>query len=282
VDVEDYPSVVAREWLGQERPPGKHVVENTRRLLELFARHDVRGTFFVLGDVAEAYPQLVRDIRDRGHELGVHGFHHRRVFQLTPLEFQEEVTSARSLIEQIAGVAVVGHRAPAYSIVPSTSWALAVLAEAGFRYDSSIFPIAGRRYGWPGYPRHIHRVALSGGRSIIEAPLSTIAILGRRVPVCGGGYLRHYPYFVTRWAMRRIGKSRPVIVYVHPYEVDTTPTEPDVSALSAAERRRFRRVHWRQTCNRQHVERRLAFLMDEFPFSTLSSVIETTLGWVER
>ena len=277
VDVEDYDNVLARDWLDREVPPSDAVVLNTRRFLTLLAHHNVRATFFILGEVAEAHPQLVRDIADRGHELGVHGYHHRQVFRLTPEEFRREVGRAKSLVEDLGGAAVQGHRAPAFSITPDTRWALGILAETGFRYDSSVFPIAGRRYGWPGFPPGIHEVTLDGERQIVEAPMSTVSVLGRRLPVCGGGYVRHFPYAVTRWAMRRVQRERPAIVYVHPYDIEVTDQRLDTSGLEPPAARRARRFHRWQTRNRHTVEGKILRLLHEFEFAPLREVVNARL-----
>ena len=281
IDVEDYRNLFARNCLGREMPPTDAVVRNTSRLLELLANHEVRATFFILGEVAEAFPQLVRDIAEQGHELGVHGFYHRQVFNLTPDQFRKEVGNAKSLIEDMIGGRVEGHRAPAFSIVPKTRWALDVLAEVGFRYDSSIFPIKGRRYGWPGFPPDIHRVALDGGRSIIEAPLSTVSMFGRRLPACGGGYLRHFPGVFTRWAMRHMQRRRPAIVYLHPYEIELDCSRPDTSRLSITAACRARKFHWMQRRNRHTVERKVVRLLAEFQFGPLVEVIDRVLQTAE-
>ncbi|MCH7814793.1 MAG: DUF3473 domain-containing protein [Planctomycetes bacterium] len=277
IDVEDYHSILARDWLDREAPPSEAVVRKTHRLLEMLAEHDVRATFFVLGEVAQTFPHLIRDLVEAGHEVGVHGYHHRQVFKLTPEEFRAEVGGAQSLIQDITGVAAQGHRAPAFSITPQTSWALEVLAELGFRYDSSVFPIAGRRYGWPGFPLDIHEMTLDSGRKIIEAPLTTVSVFGKRFPACGGGYLRHFPYWYTRWAIRRAQRSRPAIVYLHPYELDTVPYAPDVSGLSPDARRTALRFHRGQTRNRHTVKQKLVRLLGEFRFTTVSEVIDRVL-----
>ena len=198
IDVEDYYSVMARDRLDLALAPTSAVVRNTERMLEVLADHGVRATFFILGEVAEAFPKLVADIAGAGHEIGVHGFYHRQVFNLSRDEFRRDVGDAKKRIEDIIGSETAGHRAAAFSIVPETQWALEVLIELGFRYDSSVFPFAGRRYGWPGFPRDIHKGRLPGGATIGEAPLSVVSVLGRTLPACGGGYLRHFPYALTR------------------------------------------------------------------------------------
>jgi|WetSurMetagenome_2_1015567.scaffolds.fasta_scaffold232622_1 polysaccharide deacetylase family protein (PEP-CTERM system associated) len=273
VDVEDYHNLLGRNWLNREGPPTDAVVRNTHRVLELFAEHRFRGTFFVLGEVAATFPSLVRDIASQGHELGVHGYYHHQVFKLAPEAFRREVGDAKKLIEDESGLSVEGHRAPAFSIVPHTAWALDVLAEEGFRYDSSVFPIAGRRYGWPGFPLDIHRMTLASGRSLIEVPMSTVTIAGFRLPSCGGGYLRHFPGLFTRWAMRHVQRRRPVIFYMHPYEIEIHTEKPDTSALDLAAAAGARRFHRLQIRNRHTVECKLIRLLTEFRFGPLREVI---------
>ncbi len=278
IDVEDYHNVLARHWLDCEGPPTEAVVRNTQRLLEAFAARGVRATFFILGEVAQTFPQLIRDIAAGGHELGVHGFYHNQVFRLTPEQFREEVAKSKGLIEDIVGVPVDGHRAPAFSITPKTRWALDVVAEVGFRFDSSVFPIAGRRYGWPGFRPDIHELKLDSGRTIIEVPMSTVTIAGLVLPVCGGGYLRHFPLAITRWAIRRIQKERPAIVYVHPYDIEVGGEPLETSGLSADKARRARRFHRLQLLNRRTVERKILRLLDQFQFAPLGEVIKNVMG----
>ncbi len=278
VDVEDYHNLLARDWLDVDGPPSHAVVENTHRLMELFARFNARATFFVLGEVAESYPELIREIAHAGHELGVHGYRHRLIFKLTPDEFRQEISKAKALIEEAAGGQVWGHRAPAFSITPETSWALDVLAEQGFRFDSSVFPFAGRRYGWPGFRREIHEMTLDSGRKIIEVPMSTVTVAGRALPACGGGYLRHFPFAFTRWAMRRIQRHRPAIVYLHPYEIEVTGNPPNTHGLESVRARRVRRFHRFQLRNRHTVERKIVRLLEEFRFAPVGEVIKNVLG----
>ena len=277
IDVEDYQNVFARDWLERDGPPTDAVVTNTRRLLGLFAEAEVRGTFFVLGEVAEGFPQLIRDIASAGHELGVHGYYHRQVFKLTPETFRKEVADAKARIEGLIGCAVMGHRAPAFSIMPDTRWALEVLADVGFRYDSSIFPIAGRRYGWPGFRPDIHGMTLEGGGKIIEVPLSTVSVLGRKLPSCGGGYLRHFPGFVTRWAFRQVQRARPAVLYMHPYEIELSPPDIETSHLDAEAAHRAKRLHRLQLRNRHTVEPKIRALLSAFQFAPMREVIEQVL-----
>jgi polysaccharide deacetylase family protein (PEP-CTERM system associated) len=274
IDVEDAHNVFARDRLGREGPPTEAVVRNTHRVLALLAEHGVKATFFVLGEVAAKYPQLVREVHSAGHELGSHGYYHRQVFKLTPETFRRETGDGKSRVEEIIGAAIQGYRAPAFSIMPQTSWALDILAELGFRYDSSIYPISGRRYGWPGFPLEIHEMKLLGGRRLIEAPLSTVCLFGQHLPACGGGYLRHFPAFVSIWAFRRIQRHRPVIVYLHPYEIEVGAPPPDTSHLASAEAARVRRFHALQLRNRETVEPKIKRLLERFQFAPLAKVIE--------
>jgi len=233
VDVEDYfhvaalaPNIHRDSWASRE----SRVVGNTQKLLAIFEQFDVRGTFFVLGWVAERHPQLVRDIAARGHEIACHGYSHRLVYEQSPEEFYSETLRAKNLLEEITGSAVVGYRAASYSIVRESLWALDILVELGFAYDSSIFPVRHDRYGIPNAERVPHRLATLNGKSIVEWPLATARILGCRLPVAGGGYFRLLPYWLSRWGLASINRRelQPFIFYLHPWEVD--PEQPRVSA----------------------------------------------------
>ncbi len=193
VDVEDYfhvaalaPSISRDTWASRE----SRVVANTSKLLAIFEESDARATFFVLGWVAERHPQLVRDIAARGHEIACHGFSHRLVYEQPSPEFYEETVRAKKLLEDITGSAVIGYRAASYSIVRESLWALDILVELGFTYDSSIFPVRHDRYGIPDAERAPHRMSTPGGKSIVEWPLATASILGLRLPVAGGAWHR--------------------------------------------------------------------------------------------
>lgn len=277
VDVEDYHNILARDWLQRDFPPTEAVVRNTQRLLALFARQQVRGTFFLLGEVAESFPGLVREIAAAGHELGVHGYHHRQVFKLTPDLFRREVTQAKSRIEDLIGTRVVGHRAPAFSISPETAWAFDVLLEVGFRYDSSIMPTQARHYGWPGFNPAIHAMHLKGG-DLIEAPLSICSVFGRKLPACGGGYIRHFPGFFTRWAFRQVQRRRPAILYMHPYEIELCDRNLNTTSLPPDAAERARRFHRLQLRNRRTVEPKITALLERFSFAPLLAVIDATLA----
>lgn len=229
VDVEDYFHVEAfadrihpDTWAQYPR----RVVANTRRVLEIFQESGARATFFVLGLVAEQEPALVREIVAAGHEVGCHSYLHRRVFNLTPEEFREDTRRARGTIEDAGGAKVVGYRAPTFSISAKSLWALDILAEEGFLYDSSVFPIRHDLYGMPKAPRFPYRWACRDGRILYEIPPLTVRVLGHNLAVGGGGHLRILPMAYTRWAIRRIRRreGRAAVVYFHPWEVD--PDQP--------------------------------------------------------
>lgn len=226
VDVEDYFHVEAFvDQIGRDQwetfPSRVH--NNCERILNLFERHGWRATFFVLGWVAERNPGLVREIAQAGHELACHSYAHRRVFSLRPEEFRDDLRRARGVIEDAAGVQIVGYRAPTFSIVRRSVWALEILAEEGFLYDSSIFPIRHDLYGFPDFPRFLQRIALPSNRAIFEVPMSTVRMAGLNWPLGGGGYLRLLPMSYTSWAIRRLHRQdkQPFILYVHPWELDT-------------------------------------------------------------
>ena len=267
VDVEDYfhvsvfDGVVPRErWPSME----SRVQANTERLLKLFDDFAVKGTFFVLGCVAERYPSLVRTIVDRGHELASHGYAHRLVYNQTPDEFRQDVRHAKALLEDVGGVEVHGYRAPSFSVTARSMWALDVLLEERYRYDASIFPIRHDRYGIPGAPRWPHHVYRPGGR-IYEVPGSTIRIGGTNLPVAGGGYFRILPYAWTKWGLARVNEreQKPAVFYLHPWEID--PGQPRLPASAFG---RFR--HY---CNLHKTEPRLRSLMRDFRFGSLNAVL---------
>jgi polysaccharide deacetylase family protein (PEP-CTERM system associated) len=227
VDVEDYFHV---EAFSDVVDPARwdsyasRVVPNTRRLLQLFASLDVRATFFILGWVAERFPELVREIAAGGHELGCHSYWHRLVYKLDAAEFREDTRRAKDIIEQHAGQRVAGYRAPTYSLVHRSAWALEILSELGFTYDSSIFPIHHDRYGMPDAPRAPFRFQTPAG-PMTEFPITTFRVAGHNLPVGGGGYLRLLPELYTRIGLKRAQRDGvPIVIYIHPWEVD--PDQP--------------------------------------------------------
>jgi polysaccharide deacetylase family protein (PEP-CTERM system associated) len=274
IDVEDYWAIFNRDWLGIDSEPSDAVVRNTEWFLQTLAEYNTKATFFILGEVAQKFPSLVKKIAQAGHEIAAHGFSHKQIFKLTEQQFRAEVSDCKKLLEDITSQAVLGHRAPAFSIMPDTRWALETLAEVGFRYDSSVFPISSRRYGWPGFSRDICRVNVCGGQSIIEVPMSTVKIFGETIPAAGGGYIRHFPYAFTRWAITRIQKQRPAIVYMHPYEIDTEPKTFHFNNLNPADKLKALKFHIAQLQNRKTVRKKLVKLLADFDFTKLAEIIK--------
>ncbi len=267
-DVEDYFHVEAaarcvtrRDW---PRFPSR-VEPNTERILDLLDEHGVAATFFVLGWVAEHHAKLVRQIADRGHEVACHSYAHRLVYAMGQAEFREDVRRAKGAIEEALGAPIYGYRAPTFSVVQSSLWALDILAEHGFEYDSSIFPIHHDRYGMPDAPRFPYHVRLAGGGEILEFPMTTLPIARQRLPFCGGGYFRLVPYALIRAGLRRINEheQQPGIVYLHPWEFDPEQPRLPLSGLN-----RFRHyVNIRGTAGK------LARLLGDFTFGAARDVL---------
>ncbi|MET4570812.1 XrtA system polysaccharide deacetylase [Rhodanobacter soli] len=236
VDVEDYFQVAAFEkCIRREDWPHwpVRVEGNTRRVLDLFERHSVHATFFVLGWVAERFPALVRDISAAGHEVASHGFGHERLTNLSRAEFRDSITRTKLLLEDVTGTVVHGYRAPSYSIGPTTLWAHEELREAGYRYSSSIVPIHHDLYGMPAAPRFPFFAKRSG---LLEIPVTTVRLCGRNWPCGGGGYFRLLPYALFKRGLRRVNRSerRSGVFYFHPWEVD--PQQPRVPGVTLKNR----------------------------------------------
>ncbi len=271
IDVEDYfhvsgfESCVSRsQW--DDFP--LRVADNTHRLLDLLAAADVRATFFVLGWVAERRPDLVKDIAAAGHEIGSHGYWHRLIYNQTPEEFRTDVRQARDVLQEILGAAVTAYRAPSFSIIRDSLWALDVLLEEGFLLDSSIYPTRHDRYGIPGTPLGPHRIERRAG-ALWEFPPPVHRCIGRPFAVGGGGWFRLYPYILTRRWLRAINHAgRPFAAYFHPWEID-----PDQPRLSPG-----RMAAFRHYVNLYRTEARLVRLLQDFRFATLSETLAACHG----
>lgn len=267
VDVEDYFQVSAFAHLvpyDQWPTLESRVCRNTERLLGILEEGGVRATCFVLGWVAERFPRLVQRIHDGGHELASHGYAHGLVYDGTPDAFRADICRAREVIQQAAGVRVRGYRAPSFSIVNRSLWALDVLIDEGYQFDSSIYPVHHDRYGIPAWPRHIHRVQRSGGE-LWELPGSTVRRAGTNFPIGGGGYFRLLPYRLTSGGIRSVNtvEAKPAIFYLHPWEID--PDQPRINAPLLSRVRHY--------FNLGQTEHRLRQLLSEFQFGTISDVI---------
>ncbi len=237
VDVEEYFQVNAFEDV-VPRSQWDHLPSRVSRsvdaLLELLGRHGVLGTFFTLGWVAQKHPHLVRRIAAAGHEIASHGWWHRRVTELTPEGFRDEIRSSKAILEDQSGQPVRGFRAPSFSIVPGREWSFDVLLEEGYRYDSSLFPIRRPGYGYPGASPVPHSLRRSAG-TLLELPLATTTYAGFRLPAAGGGYFRQLPYSLTRRAFREYGgQGISAIFYIHPWEIDLDQPRLPVSWFSRA------------------------------------------------
>jgi polysaccharide deacetylase family protein (PEP-CTERM system associated) len=267
IDVEDYfqvaafSSVIARDsWAQRE----SRVERNTDAVLGLLAERSVRGTFFVLGWIAERHPALVRRIGAAGHEIASHGFAHELIYRQSHKDFREETIRSKRLLEDLTGRAVLGYRAASFSVTTQSLWALDVLIDAGFEYDSSIFPIHHDRYGIPGAARRPGIITAPSGRTLVEFPMSVASFLGAPVPVSGGGYFRLLPYWLTRRGLKQINQSGcPFTFYLHPWEID--PGQPRVQAGWRSRLRHY--------TNLEICEGRLRRLLSEFRFATMHNVL---------
>jgi polysaccharide deacetylase family protein (PEP-CTERM system associated) len=270
IDVEDYfqvaalaPSIARDTWTQRE----SRVERNTDRLLRLLDERGIYATFFVLGWIAQHHSSLVRRIANAGHEIASHGFSHQLIYTQSPTEFRAETRHAKELLEDLTGAAVIGYRAASFSITRRSLWALDILLDLGFQYDSSIFPIYHDRYGIPGASPEPSRVSAPSGRTLVEFPMSAASIGGAKIPVSGGGYFRLLPYCVTRAGLRQVNErhGRPFVFYLHPWELDPGQPRIKVGWLS-----RFR--HY---TNLEHCEDRLKRLLSDFAFAPMVDVLHT-------
>ena len=268
VDVEDYFQVSAFEPYLSRDAWHSHpcrVEENTERILELFASHNVRGTFFTLGWVADRYPSLIRKIVDNGHELASHGWEHKRVSTQTPQQFREDISRTRKLLEDTGGQPVKGYRAASYSIGPTETWAWRELAEAGYLYSSSIVPIKHDHYGMLDAPRFAFQ-AVEG--RLMEVPITTVSFAGRNLNCGGGGWFRLYPYVFSRWALNKVNEveGQAGVFYFHPWEIDPEQPRPSGPDLKS----RFR--HY---LNLDRMYGRLEYLLKDFRWGRMDEIFLT-------
>lgn len=267
IDVEEYFQVSA---LASHVPRSRWSEIESRlewgmdRLLSLMDEHQVRGTFFVLGCVAERHPDIVSRLAAAGHEVASHGWDHRRVTEIDADEFRRQARRSRALLEELAGEPVLGYRAPSFSIVPGCEWALDILVQEGYVYDSSLYPVRRPGYGYPGGVRGIHTMSLPTG-DLTEVPPATLRVVGMNLPVGGGGSFRHLPYALTRATLLRYGRNGgPATLYLHPWELD--PNQPLVEGISW-----FTRV--RHYGGIERTEPRLRRLFREFRFQSIAATL---------
>jgi polysaccharide deacetylase family protein (PEP-CTERM system associated) len=265
-DVEDYFQVSAfAPYIDRASWPGREcrVEANMDRILALFERTGVRATFFTLGWIAERYPNVVKRIVAGGHELASHGYGHLRASDQTRAEFDNDIRSAKALLEDIGGQEVLGYRAPSFSIGRDNLWALDALLEAGYRYSSSIYPVQHDHYGMPEAPRFAFYP--NGTDGLLEVPISTVQMMGRNLPAGGGGYFRLLPYALSRWMMAKVNQDdrQPALFYFHPWEIDTEQPRPEgVGAKS-----RFR--HY---VNIERMESRIEALARDFAWDRMDRI----------
>ncbi|MBB3196607.1 polysaccharide deacetylase family protein (PEP-CTERM system associated) [Roseateles terrae] len=264
IDVEDYfqvsafaPYIQRGDWDHREC----RVERNVGRILDLLDGRGVKATFFTLGWIAQRYPQLVRDIVARGHELASHGYGHERASDLSPTAFREDILSAKHLLEDLGGVAVKGYRAPSFSIGESNLWAFDVLADCGYRYSSSVYPIEHDHYGMPDSPRFAYEVR----PGLIEVPVTTLRFRGRNYPSSGGGWFRLLPYGVTRWMIERFNRieGRSAVFYFHPWEID--PAQPRIDGIDA-------KTRFRHYVNIGRTESRIEQLLADFEWARMDEL----------
>ena len=275
IDVEDYfqvsafaPYIQRADWDAREC----RVERNVGRILDMLAAQKTQATFFTLGWIAQRYPHLVRRIADEGHEVASHGYGHERVSDQTPEAFAHDISTAKHLLEDIAGVAVTGYRAPSFSIGQGNLWALDVLQQEGYRYSSSIYPIQHDHYGMPDAPRFAHRIR----PDLIEVPPTTLRMFNRNLPSSGGGYFRLFPYALSRWMLRQVNQNdqQPAIFYFHPWEIDAA--QPRVAGIDA-------RTRFRHYVNIPRMEQRLQRLLQDFQWGRMDHIfLNQVQGGVQR
>jgi polysaccharide deacetylase family protein (PEP-CTERM system associated) len=266
IDVEDYfqvsafaPHIRREDW---DALPCR-VERNVDLILQLLDDTDAKATFFTLGWIAERYPQVVRRIVENGHELASHGYGHQRASDLTPEQFRDDITRAKTILEDLGGLAVRGYRAPSFSINRANWWAVEALEKAGYVYSSSIYPVKHDHYGMPDAPRFPHRPNGAGG--ILELPPTTVPLFGRNLPAAGGGWFRLLPYRVSRWMLERVNAQdrAPCMFYFHPWEVD--PEQPVQRGISA-------KTRFRHYVNLQRMQGRLRQLLKDFEWDRVDRV----------
>ncbi len=268
VDVEDWFHVSLfrhhirpQEWERLEST----VVENVCRILNLFAQYNVRATFFILGWVAERYPEIVVAIQEQGHEIASHGYAHQIIYEQTPRAFYADVQHSLKVLQDITGEKIRGYRAPSYSITRESLWAWETLVDLGLEYDSSVFPVRHDVYGIADAPRFPFKIRVKGKGELIEFPISTTKILGKNIPIAGGGYLRLYPYWFFQRGIQQLNAAgAPAIIYFHPWEID-----PHIPRIAVGHLRRLRHYG-----NLALTEERLVRLLRQFRFGTVQQVLK--------
>ncbi|PCI21402.1 MAG: polysaccharide deacetylase family protein [Piscirickettsiaceae bacterium] len=268
IDVEDYFQVSAFERHIQKSSWGTipcRLENNMDRILQLLSDHETKATFFTLGWVADNYPQVVKKIVDEGHELASHGYQHIRVSDQTADEFLADISHTKKLLEDIAGKAVKGYRAASFSMGEKTPWAHDMLDKAGYKYSSSIYPIQHDHYGMPSASRFLYYPLEKDGKSLIEVPISTLDLVGKRLPVGGGGYFRFFPYQFSKWMIAKVNDedNESTVFYFHPWEIDSEQPRQQGIPL---------KTKFRHYINLKHMFKRLDKLLTDFEWGTMDDV----------
>ena len=279
IDLEDYFQVEAfasrinyNDW---DNYPC-HIEKNTKKILDILDFYQVKATFFCLGWIAKRYPLLIKTIAQKGHEIASHGYAHKPIYKQSPKEFREDIKRTKNILEDIIGKPVFGYRAPTYSITQKTLWALEILAEEGYKYDSSIFPIKHDLYGIPNAPRFPFVITFqrSNVQTFFEFPLTTLRILNINIPIAGGGYFRLFPYVFIKNALKYINikEKKPFIFYLHPWELD--PNQPRINHIPW-------RSRFRHYVNLHKTEKKLKKLLSDFKFNTVLKILNNKVRFYE-
>lgn len=280
VDLEDWHTLIYRRITGGDLASlSTNVLRQTDRLLRLLDLHGVKATFFTLGSLAAQHKRLIQRIAKAGHEIACHSYDHNPVYQMTPETFREDTRRAKETLEDVTASRIVGYRAPEFSVTASSLWALEVLADLGFKYDSSIFPIRHRRYGIPGFPPSPQRYMLPGGAEITEVPLSTIDWKSFRFPVAGGGYFRCLPQQAIHHAIQRLNRAAmPLVTYFHPYEFDSRSLDifETFAPRKLKQRLRCMQINAHQNIGRHSVYAKVDGLLNAYSFTTFERYLTET------
>jgi len=268
-DIEDYYQVEAfKEFIGFEEWPryASRVVVNTKKIADILDERNIKATFFILGWIAERFPDMVKRLADNGHEIATHGYAHQMVYKQTKAAFEEDLVKSIEILENISGKKVIGYRAPTYSIIEDSFWAFDILIRHHLLYDSSIFPIMHDRYGVPNGERFPYTIEREDRQTIIEFPLSTLRLWKWNFPIAGGGYLRLFPYWFLKRSLQWINKQeQPGIIYLHPWELD--PEQPRIHNIPAITR-------FRHYLNLHSTATKLRNLIRDFEFAPVRDLLQ--------
>ena len=277
IDLEDYYFIVIRDFFNQRFEVSERTKECTYKMLKVLDKTQTKATFFVLGVVAKRFPELIREISQLGHEVASHGFEHIYWNKSSREEIKKDLINSKHILEDITGKEVIGYRAPAFGLSLDRLDDFALLAELGFKYDSSIFPIKGKRYGSPQSPLAPYPIKTEKGE-IIEFPLCAVRFFNRNLPAAGGGYLRLFPLKYNLWAIKRNNKQGIMVTaYFHPYECDVHPLPINIKNAEPKSKRKFKIFHTIQCINRKYTLKKLEILCHTFTFAPISEILEKKL-----